>query len=72
MTSVADNRPMGALFCVDALVAFYRALGSQITVPIEVDQPHGKVHMPLRSCWIPLRDNVTLSAGPLSLNGLPF
>jgi predicted N-acetyltransferase YhbS len=74
MTSMRNiGRPIGLLFCVDALVPFYETLGwAHIDDAVEVTQPHGRIPMPLSTCWIPLRDNAALRAGRLSLNGLPF
>ena len=74
MTSMRrTGRPAGLLFCGDGLVPFYQALGwVQITDPVEVDQPAGKVIMPMSSCWVPLQDDATLPMGPLAVDGLPF
>jgi hypothetical protein len=67
------GRPIGLLFCVDSLVPFYRGLGwFPLATAIEVNQPSGKVSMPMRSCWIPFCDEAALATARLSLDGLPF
>jgi predicted N-acetyltransferase YhbS len=67
------GRAIGLLFCLDALVPFYGTLGwGQIANAVEVNQPCGRIRMPLSTCWTPLRDEATLPPGRLSVEGLPF
>ena len=68
---VGPDRVM--LFCRPELVEVYRRMGcAQVSAPVWVDQPDGRVEMPMRTMWRPLREGVGWPAGRVDLRGLPF
>ncbi len=61
------------LFCEPHLVGLYREFGfEEIADPVWVDQPGGRVRMPMGAMWRPLRDGVGWPPGELYLDGEPF
>jgi GNAT superfamily N-acetyltransferase len=61
------------LFCRPELVALYRRRGfSEIDAPVWVDQPGGRVEMPLVAMWCALRDGAEWPPGRVDVRGLPF
>jgi len=61
------------LFCRPDLVDLYRRLEfAEITGAVWADQPEGRIEMPLRAMWRPLRDGVRWPPGRVDLRGLPF
>jgi predicted N-acetyltransferase YhbS len=61
------------LFCVARLMPFYTEFDfRRIAEPVSVDQPGGRITMPLEAMWKPLRDGVAWPPGELELSGLPF
>jgi predicted N-acetyltransferase YhbS len=74
---LAIAREMGPeramLFCRPELVALYERLGfAEIPDPVTVEQPGGRVEMPLAAMWLALLGDPTWPAGPVAVNGLPF
>lgn len=62
----------GLLFCRDPLVPFYARLGWQLVGdPVEVEQPSGKIVMPLNVMVLPCAGR-SWPAGAVSLNSLPW
>ena len=70
----ADLGPERAmLFCRPELVALYRGLEFvEIGAPVWVDQPGGRIEMPLASMWRPLRAGAEWPPGRVDVRGLPF
>lgn len=61
------------LFCADGLVDLYRRHQcEEITSPVWADQPHGRIEMPLRAMWRPLREGARWPPGRVEVRGLPF
>ncbi len=61
------------LFCEPHLEGLYREFGfEEITDPVWVDQPAGRVRMPMGAMWRPLCDGVGWPPGELYLDGEPF
>jgi hypothetical protein len=61
------------LFCHRDRAGLYERHGFvEVAPPVMVQQPDRFVPMPGVSMWRPLREGVTLPAGPLTLHGLPF
>lgn len=68
--SLGPERAM--LFCEEGLVAGYARRGyARIDAPVRVDQPGGRIEIPLRAMWRPLRPS-TWPPGTVDLDGLPF
>ena len=62
----------GLLFCRDPLVPFYARLGWQLLAdPVEVEQPQGKILMPLNVMVLPCEGR-SWPAGAVRLNSLPW
>jgi len=61
------------LFCREPLVAMYERFGFRlIDAPVTAAQPGGRVEMPLRAMWRPLRPEATWPPGPVAVLGEPF
>jgi predicted GNAT family N-acyltransferase len=61
------------LFCRPELLALYERFGFvEITAPVWVDQPPGRIQIPMSAMWRPLREGVGWPAGPVEVRGLPF
>jgi hypothetical protein len=61
------------LFCRPELVALYRRRGFvEIDAPVWVDQPGGRIEMPLAAMWRPLRAGAEWPPGRVDVRGLPF
>jgi predicted GNAT family N-acyltransferase len=61
------------LFCRPELVDLYRRFEYvEIADSVWVDQPIGRVEMPLRSMWRALREGVSWPPGRVDVRGLPF
>lgn len=61
------------LFCEPRLMELYREFGFRaITEPVWVEQPGGRVKMPLSAMWRPLREGADWPPGELYLDGEPF
>jgi predicted GNAT family N-acyltransferase len=61
------------LFCRPGLVALYSRLGFvEIAAPAWVDQPGGRIEMPLAAMWRALRDGSEWPSGRVDVRGLPF
>jgi hypothetical protein len=61
------------LFCRPELVEPYTRLSfNEIAAPVWVDQPRGRIEMPLRSMWRALRDGARWPPGRVDVSGLPF
>jgi len=61
------------LFCRPELVRLYERFDFvEITAPVWVDQPQGRVRMPMSAMWRPLRDRVGWPPGRVDVRGLPF
>ena len=61
------------LFCEPRLMALYREFGfEEITEAVWVEQPGGRVKMPMRAMWRPLREGAGWPPGELYLDGEPF
>jgi predicted GNAT family N-acyltransferase len=61
------------LFCRPELVPLYERFDFvEITEPVWVDQPQGRVEMPMSAMWRPLRDGVGWPGGRVDVRGLPF
>lgn len=61
------------LFCRPELAAVYGRLDfREVPGPVWVDQPRGRVEMPLLSMWRPLRGAVEWPPGHAEVRGLPF
>ncbi len=61
------------LFCREPLVAMYERFAFQtVRAPVTAAQPGGRVEMPLRAMWRPLRDGASLPEGPVAVLGEPF
>jgi GNAT superfamily N-acetyltransferase len=70
----ADMGPDRAMiFCRPELLATYRRLAfAEIPDPVRVDQPDGRVEMPLAAMWRGLRDGASWPTGRVDVRGLPF
>ena len=67
----APRRAM--LFCRPELTGMYGKLGfREIAAPVWVDQPRGRIAMPMTAMWHPLRDGVGWPSGRVDVRGLPF
>ena len=61
------------IFCRPELVALYGRLGfAEIAAPVWVDQPDGRVEVPLRSMWLALHEGAGWPPGRVEVRGLPF
>jgi len=61
------------LFCEPRLRSLYGEFGfEEIADPVWVEQPGGRVKMPMSAMWRPLRDGATWPPGELYLDGEPF
>jgi GNAT superfamily N-acetyltransferase len=61
------------LFCRPPLVAMYERFGFQeIGEPVTAAQPGGRIEMPLRAMWRPLREGARWPEGPVEVLGEPF
>ncbi len=61
------------IFCRQELVVLYERLTfAEITAPVWVDQPGGRVEMPMRAMWRPLRAGATWPSGRVDVQGQPF
>lgn len=61
------------IFCRDGLVALYARRGyAAITAPVWVDQPGGRIEVPLHTMWRPLRGAPGWPPGRVDVDGLPF
>jgi predicted GNAT family N-acyltransferase len=69
--TVGPQRAM--LFCRAELTPFYGSLGfEEISDPVWVDQPEGRIEMPMRSMWRPLGATEGWPPGRVDVVGLPF
>jgi predicted GNAT family N-acyltransferase len=61
------------LFCREPLVSLYEGFGFLlIDAPVTAEQPAGRVEMPLRAMWAPLRDGAGWPPGAVEVLGEPF
>jgi GNAT superfamily N-acetyltransferase len=61
------------LLCRPELVTLYGRHGfTEITAPVWADQPDGRIMLPMRSMWRPLRPSVGWPPGRVDVHGLPF
>jgi GNAT superfamily N-acetyltransferase len=61
------------LFCREPLVAMYDRFGFQsIEEPVTAAQPGGRIEMPLRAMWRPLREGARWPPGAVEVLGEPF
>lgn len=61
------------LFCRPELVAVYQRMGcEEVSDAVWVDQPDGRIEMPMSTMWRPLRDGVRWPSGRVDVRGLPF
>jgi GNAT superfamily N-acetyltransferase len=61
------------LFCREPLVALYERFGFRmIDARVTAAQPGGRIAMPLRAMWAPLREGVAWPAGEVAVAGEPF
>jgi len=61
------------LFCREPLVAMYERFAFQlIDERVTAAQPGGRIEMPLRAMWRPLREGVSWPPGPVAVIGEPF
>ncbi len=61
------------LFCRQPLVAMYERFDFRtIDEPVTAAQPTGRVEMPLRAMWRPLRADASWPPGPVAVLGEPF
>jgi predicted N-acetyltransferase YhbS len=61
------------LFCREPLVALYERFDFRtIDGPVGAAQPGGRVVVPMRGMWAPLRDGATWPEGPVEVVGEPF
>jgi GNAT superfamily N-acetyltransferase len=71
--AAAMGPEVAMLFCRPELVERYRDHGFvEIAAPVWVDQPEGRVEMPLCSMWRALRDGAGWPPGRVDVHGLPF
>jgi predicted GNAT family N-acyltransferase len=64
---------LAMIFCRDALVDLYLSRGyHRIADPVWVDQPAGRVAMPVPAMWRPLHPGATWPAGRVEVHGEPF
>ena len=60
------------LFCEPTLVELHRRRGYlPIEAPVRVDQPGGRIEMPIPAMWRPIRPS-TWPSGAVDVQGLPF
>jgi hypothetical protein len=60
------------LFCEPHLCGMYARIGIQeLADPVWVDQPGGRIEMPMSAMWKPVRP-VEWPRGTIHLDGLPF
>jgi len=63
----------GLLFCWPELIPLYESLGWRVLDgDMQVEQPGGRVSMPLRSMWTPLAEGAVWPPGPVRLHSLPM
>jgi predicted N-acetyltransferase YhbS len=61
------------LFCLPKLAPFYREFGFlTIDAPVWVDQPGGRIEMPLQAMWKALEGEADWPSGRVELQGEPF
>ncbi len=61
------------LFCRPPLMALYgKSAFVEVSATVTASQPEGRIEMPLRAMWRPLRDHASWPAGPVAVRGLPF
>jgi GNAT superfamily N-acetyltransferase len=61
------------LFCRVPLVALYERFGFRaIDDPVSAEQPGGRIKMPLRAMWAPLRPGAAWPDGDVAVLGEPF
>lgn len=61
------------LFCRAPLRALYRKSAfAEVGATVTAAQPDGRIEMPLRTMWRPLRDRASWPGGPVDVLGLPF
>lgn len=64
---------LAMIFCREALVPLYeRRDYRRIAAPVRVDQPDGRITMPIPAMWRPLRDGATWPDGDVEIDGEPF
>ncbi len=61
------------LFCMPKLMPLYSEMGFvAIEAPVWVDQPRGRIEMPMSAMWSPLSGDVNWPSGRVDLVGEPF
>jgi GNAT superfamily N-acetyltransferase len=69
--SMGPDRAM--IFCDTHLIALYQRRGYRlISDPVWVDQPEGRVEMPVSALWRPLRPGPVWPPGRVDVRALPF
>ncbi len=70
MADIGPERAM--LFCEPRAIALNRRRGyTPIDAPVLVDQPEGRMVMPIPAMWRPIRP-CAWPSGPVDVHGLPF
>ena len=61
------------LFCRQPLVSLYERFGfAPIDAPVSAEQPAGRIEMPMRAMWAPLREGAGWPPGAVEVLGEPF
>jgi predicted GNAT family N-acyltransferase len=61
------------IFCRPELLPVYGRVGfAEIAAPVWADQPGGRVRVPMRAMWRPLREGARWPPGRVDVHGAPF
>jgi hypothetical protein len=75
MVAIGDELgpDLAMIFCEESLVPVYVGRGyTAIDGEVHVDQPDGRITMPIPALWRPIRPGPPWPAGPVEVDGLPF